>query len=72
LYDVHGSSSKKEIIFNFSVATTYSFVSGELVVADVSELYINGIIGEFYRLIYTGRIKDTFCPTTSSSRHSDR
>jgi hypothetical protein len=28
-------------------------VSGELVVADVSELYNNGIIGEFYRLIYS-------------------
>jgi hypothetical protein len=42
-----------KFFYNFSVAATFSLVSGELVVADVSELYNNGIIGEWHTPIYT-------------------
>jgi hypothetical protein len=68
-YDVQGYSRKKIIIFNFSIAATFSLVSGELVVADISELYINGIIGECHTLRYT---RQWSAPTPSSSRPSDR
>jgi hypothetical protein len=37
-------------------------VSGELVVADISELYINGIIGVFYNLYMYITYEDSGLP----------